>query len=139
MNGEATGRMEPQDPGPTPAKPAVAAAREERRRTRRVRIRLAARLKPYYQCSHLPPEVRPTIDISRDGIYFTTPRDTYNIGMHLMVTCPHTEACTGAGADAGDLARVVRVEMRDGKEWGVALHFVRSIGYHRNSAGPSVI
>lgn len=137
MNREATDHIEPPDPGPNAVEGASAVAREERRRTRRVRIGLAARLKPYNQSLHLPPETRPTTDISRDGIYFTTLRDSYNIGMHLMVTCPHTGAC--AGRDAGDLARVVRVESRNEKEWGVALNFVRSIGYHRNSAGPSVI
>lgn len=106
-------------------------------------MRLAARLKPYYQNVQLPCETRPTVNISRDGIYFTTARrDCYNIGMHLLVTCPHTDlgaAAGGAATDAGDLARVVRVECCGEEEWGVAVHFVRSIGYHRNSAGPSGI
>jgi len=97
-------------------------------------MELAARLKAYYQSQHLPPEVRPTRNISRDGIYFTTRRDGYAVGMHLLVNCPHTN---GAAAE-GDLARVVRVEPI-GEEWGVAVNFVRSNGYHRNSAGPSSI
>jgi hypothetical protein len=129
VSGEATGQLGSSYTG-------ALAAREERRRARRVKIELAARLKPYYQSHHLPPETRPTLNISKDGIYFATRRDGYTVGMHVLVTCPHTEA----GRDAeGDLARVVRVEPRDEKHWGVALNFVRSIGYHRNSAGPSVI
>jgi hypothetical protein len=127
VDGEATGHSEARNPG-------AVAVREERRRTRRLRIGLAARLKPYYQTQHLPPEVRPTTNISRDGIYFTTQRDNYGVGMHLLVSCPHTDANV-----EGELARVIRVEIRDEKLWGVAAVFVKSIGYHRNSAGPSSI
>jgi hypothetical protein len=130
VNGEATGQT-----GQMGTNDLGIVAREERRRTRRVRLELAARLKPYYQSQHLPPEIRPTTNISRDGIYFTTRRDTYGVGMHLLVSCPHTKA---EGASTGDLARVVRVEAR-GEAWGVALKFVRSNCYHRNSAGPSSI
>jgi hypothetical protein len=129
VNGEATGQLGISCTG-------ALAARQERRRARRVKIELAAHLKPYYQSHHLPPEIQPTLNISKDGIYFATRREGYSVGMHVLVTCPHTDA----GRDAeGDLARVVRVEPRDEKEWGVALNFVRSIGYHRNSAGRSVI
>lgn len=137
VNNQAPSQIEPSDPAPaTPAVVSAPDGREERRRTRRVRVELAARLKPYYQSQNLPPEIRATINVSRDGIYFITRCGSYNTGMHVVVTCPDSAACADPGADAGDLARVVRVEARNEKEWGVALNFVRCIGYYRNSERP---
>jgi len=82
VNGEATGQIEPKGPS-------LLAAREERRRTRRVKVQLAARLKPYYQSQHLSSEIRPTNNISRGGIHFTTLGDRYSVGMHILVRYPN--------------------------------------------------
>lgn len=110
---------------------AAAAMREERRRTRRTKLALRARLQPYNPTTHIPEEIRLTVNVSRGGFYFTTKRPSYAVHLHLYVACPYS----GFPMDRDrELARVVRVEPRSNGEWGVAALFVRSTSYHPGPA-----
>jgi hypothetical protein len=105
--------------------------REERRRARRTRVALRACLQPYNQSAHIPEEIRPTVNVSRDGLYFTTNRSSYDVHLHLYVACPYS----GSSADRErEVARVVRVEPQPDGQWGVAVLFVRSSCFHRSPA-----
>jgi hypothetical protein len=102
----------------------------ERRRVRRARIELRARLRPYNTAPNVRDEVRGTVDVSRDGIYVTTEHPAYHVGMHVYVACPHSDS----QADReGELGRVVRVDSLGEGHWGVAVNFVRSTGYHHGA------
>jgi hypothetical protein len=108
--------------------------REERRRARRTKVALRARLQPYNQGAHIPEEIRPTENVSRDGLYFTTKRPSYAVHLHLYVACPYS----GSQSDRErEVARVVRVEPQPDGQWGVAVLFVRSICFHRSTASTS--
>jgi len=105
--------------------------RGERRRARRSKVTLRAHLQSYNQSAHIPEEVRPTVNVSRDGLYFTTNRSTYDVHVHLYVACPNS----GSSSERErEVARVVRVDPRPDGQWGVAVLFVRSTCYHRSPA-----
>jgi replicative superfamily II helicase len=110
--------------------PPAHASRGERRRSRRAKVMFRARLRPYNDnTSELHEEIRPTANVSRHGIYFTTERSAYSEHMHLYVACPFTDC--HAERDE-ELARVIRVEpITDGK-WGVALLFLRGAAFHHS-------
>jgi len=105
--------------------------REERRRARRSKVTLRAHLRSYNQSARIPEEVRPTVNVSRDGLYFTTNRSTYDVHLHLSIACPNS----GSSSERErEVVRVVRVDPRPDGQWGVAVLFVRSMCYHRSPA-----
>jgi hypothetical protein len=100
---------------------------EDRRRARRAKVALPARVCPYNADSSCFEQIHTTANISRDGIYFTDAHGTYGVGMHLLVTCP----CSRSLLDGeGELARVLRVDSRADGSSRVAVIYVRSIGYY---------
>lgn len=109
--------------------PPAHASRGERRRTRRAKVAFRTRLRPYNNTSELHEEIRPTANVSRDGIYFMTERSAYSEHMHLYVACPFADC--HAERDE-DLARVVRVEPKTDGMWGVALLFLRGAAFHHS-------
>ena len=118
------------DPGRNESKGLAAPViREERRRTRRTKVSLRARLQPYNQTAHIPEEIRSTANVSRDGLYFTTKRPSYSVHLHLYVACPYSGSLSDRERE---VARVVRVEPQPDGQWGVAVLFVRSTSYHRS-------
>lgn len=110
--------------------PPAHASRGERRRSRRAKVMFRARLRPYNDnTSELHEEIRPTANVSRHGIYFTTERSAYSEHMHLYVACPFTDCHAERDEEP---ARVIRVEpITDGK-WGVALLFLRGAAFHHS-------
>lgn len=110
---------------------ATASIREERRRARRLKVTLRAHLQPYNQRAHIPEEIRATVNVSRDGLYFTTNRPTYDVHQHLYIACPYSGSLSERERE---VARVVRVDPRSDGQWGVAVLFVRSTCYHRSPA-----
>jgi hypothetical protein len=108
---------------------AAPAIREERRRARRSKVTLRAHLQPYNQTAHIPEEIRPTVNVSRDGLYFTTNRETYDVHLHLYVACPYSGPPSDREREVG---RVVRVDSLPDGQWGVAVLFVRSMCFHRS-------
>jgi hypothetical protein len=108
---------------------AAPAIREERRRARRSKVTLRAHLQPYNPTAHIPEEIRPTLNVSRDGLYFTTNRSTYDVHLHLYVACPYSGPQSHREREVG---RVVRVDSLPDGQWGVAVLFVRSMCFHRS-------
>lgn len=108
--------------------------RNERRSARRVSAKFSARVRPF-DASESSEEIPATVNLSRDGVYFTTLRPSYKVNMHVYVACP----CPNAGADReGESARVVRVDQSADGRYGVAVHFLRSAGFYRTSGTVSV-
>jgi hypothetical protein len=94
----------------------------DRRRSRRVKVAVSARIRPYYETAELAEEVLPATNLSRDGFYFISRRPAYRANMNLYVACPAGHSQTPADAEC---ARVVRVDAL-GDAWGVAVMFHRS-------------
>jgi hypothetical protein len=95
----------------------------DRRRARRVKVAVAARIRPYYQNADLSEELLTATNLSRDGFYFISRRPAYRADMNLYVACPVGHSQTPADSEC---ARVVRVEPLGGDAWGVAVTFHRS-------------
>lgn len=104
----------------------------ERRRSRRVKVAVPARIRPYYEAAGAAEELLTATNLSRDGFYFIARRPAYRADMNLYVACPAGHSQTQADAEC---ARVVRVEPLDGDAWGVAVAFLRSAFlYHSGSS-----
>jgi len=100
--------------------------RADRRRARRVRVGMSARIRHYNSCDHSE-EIRQVMNMSRDGVYFVTQRQNYREHMHLYVVCPDSES---RGDCEREIGRVVRIDSLADGRWGVAVSFLRSPVFH---------
>ncbi len=66
-----------------------------------------------------------TKNVSPDGLYFTTPRECYHEGMRLFVTLPYYSPPDPRNRQY--LAQVVRVELLDNGQRGVAVQLLSSL------------
>jgi hypothetical protein len=106
----------------------ISQARRERRLMLRTRIACRARIRPIHEAQAFLEEVCNTINISRGGIYFACDHGSYRMHMHLYVSCPDSNSALDRG---GEMARVVRVDALPGGEWGIAVNYLHSTGFHR--------
>lgn len=96
----------------------------ERRRSRRVRIGEPLLVRPSDPKDKHFEEISRTRNASREGIYFTTKRDSYYPGMRLFVTVPyHPESDARSSEQVGQVMRVE--ELGDG-ERGIAVLLLSS-------------
>src|SRR3974377_1652318 len=70
-------------------------------------------------------EITKTINVSREGFYFVTRRDHCQEGMRLLVTLPYH--CPRDHSDREHLAQVVRIELLDDRQHGVAVQLLSSV------------
>ena len=101
---------------------ASAAPPEERRKLRRAKLRLRARMRPGEFDDGAFEEVAATLNASRKAFYFHTKSDRYRAGMRLHVSFPHDPQANSRPVD--DIGEVVRVEATSGG-YGVAVVFWR--------------
>jgi hypothetical protein len=94
--------------------------RQERRRNKRVNMKLSARVRPFDLTTGDWNEVLVTLNASRQSIYFTTSHDNYHVGMRLRVTFPFTSVHDSAAA-LEDNGEVMRTERLPGNLLGVAV------------------
>jgi PilZ domain-containing protein len=93
---------------------------QERRKLRRAKLSLWARVRPGDLDYEAFEEVAATLNASRKAFYFQTKSDRYHAGMQLRVSFPYEpSASAGAPDDVGD---VVRVDKLHGG-YGVAVEF----------------
>jgi CheY-like chemotaxis protein len=106
-------------------KPGVASAKApltgaEKRRRKRVKISAQVHVKAK-DCTSPFEEVCKSVDVSRDGVLFTSARAGYWKGQILDITFPYASAAdTWNQAQSAD---VVRVDERSDKTFSVAVHF----------------
>lgn len=106
----------------------MSAPGSERRRARRVRMEMTARVRPYYETPELSEELLKAKNISQHGFYFVSRRRGYREDMNLYVACPAGHSQTQADAEGG---RVVRVDSLGEDSWGVAVVLFRNaVAYH---------
>jgi CheY-like chemotaxis protein len=92
----------------------------DRRRRRRAKISAQVHIKAVGSAKPLE-EICMTVDVSRDGLLFTSESASYEKGQHLEVTFPYSNM-TGA-LNQGRLAEIVRVVPQPGGKHGIAVHF----------------
>jgi CheY-like chemotaxis protein len=106
---------------PAPAKTELAQNKiNERRRKRRVRISASVRVRSPRTSDYFE-EVCATVDISRDGVLFQSPRRSYQIGQKLSVTFPYS--ASPAAINIEQPAEVVRMREGSGEMIQVAVRF----------------
>jgi CheY-like chemotaxis protein len=91
-------------------------------RRRRKRAKISAQLHVRVPSGAVPSEeVCMSVDVSRDGLLFTTGRSTYTVGQTVEVTFPYSTAATGL--NKGEPAEIVRIMDQPGNRFAIAVHF----------------
>lgn len=103
-------------------KPATPPSPADRRRRKRVKVSAQVRVRSMDKGGFM--EIAMTVDVSRDGILFSTTRTDLNKGMALGVTFPFSTAPTALNAEQP--AEVVRILDLGGGQIGVAVQFTRT-------------
>ena len=97
-------------------------AQNETDRRRRRRAKISAQVHVKAPDAERPfEEVCMSVDISRDGLLFTSESQNYKKGQILDVTFPYS-AMAGA-MNQGQPCEVVRIVSRPGGKYGIAVHF----------------
>lgn len=91
----------------------------ERRRRRRAKISAQVHLR--FTASGFE-EICTSIDVSRDGLLFTTTRSSYSVGQGVEVTFPYS--ASAAALNKAEPAEVVRVQEQSAGRFAVAIHFI---------------
>jgi CheY-like chemotaxis protein len=105
----------------TDATPKPPAASTDRRRRKRAKITAQVHVRGGVGSVNTFEDLCTSIDVSRDGLLFTTIRKDYWVGQVLDVTFPYSSAATAI--NTAQRAKIVRMfETKDGKS-AVAIHF----------------
>ena len=96
----------------------------DRRIKRRVKIAQPVRVRPSEPGFHFD-EVRATINVCRDGVYFSTDENYYKKGMRVFVTMPYSDAPGAINLEY--IGEVVRVDKLTYNQWGVAVHLKMTV------------
>lgn len=98
---------------------------DERRRRGRAKIPQTVRVRPSQPHGNDFDEVLPTLNVSRDGLYFASQRDTYYKDMRLFVIFPYS---TSLGAINQEfIAKVVRIDQLADGTRGIAVQLLMPI------------
>lgn len=96
-------------------------SRQDARRRKRAKLSLPALLWPFEPKYRHLKEVQKVRNFTRDGLYFTTHRKHYFVGMKVLVTFPF---CRQAPTLRDFLGKVIRIEELADGTLGIALRFI---------------
>jgi len=96
------------------------------KKRRRVKMSRQVRVRPSDPADAFFDEVRSTVSVSPDGLFFTTLCKSYYPGMRLFVTYPHVPQATDQRENEY-LSEVVSVRKVDDYRMGVAVRFLQSL------------
>jgi CheY-like chemotaxis protein len=99
----------------------TATQQAERRRRKRAKITAQVHVRAINSPEPLE-EICKSVDVSRDGLLFTSKRSGYWKGQQLAVTFPYSNAA--AALNQAQHADVVRVAEVPGGQWNIAVQFV---------------
>jgi hypothetical protein len=108
----------------------------EKRSNRRAKMARPARVRPSSPRDEHFEDLPVSANVSKDGIYFTTHRNSYYKGMRVFVTFPYSSPHDPMNCEY--VAEVVRVEELTKGKFGVALHLKLSVTYGDNTRGASL-
>lgn len=98
---------------------------QERRKKTRNRLPRMIRVRPSEPAQHDFDEILPTINSSRDSVYFVPQNAIFKIDMRVFVTFPYD---TGPGSlNQEFLGKVTRVDKLPGEKQGVAVQLLMPI------------
>jgi len=80
-------------------------------------------------------EICTSVDVSRDGLLFTSGKPSYRKGQQLEIVFPYSCAATALNQPQG--AEIVRVTEQPGNRFAVAIEFLASRALHRQSPAAS--
>ena len=121
--------------GKTPSTGGTATSKptnKERRSTRRCKITQLMRLRPSDPEKEHFDDIRGTLSVSRNGVYFQTSEPGYEIGMRLFVTLPYSQDPMALNREY--LAEVVRRDVLPTAMFGVGLKILMEMGLQQNPA-----
>jgi hypothetical protein len=90
------------------------------RASRRAKLARPVRVRPSEPRDAHFEDLPTSINVSKEGIFFSTRRDSYYVGMRVFVTFPFSHVHDPLACEY--LAEVVRVESLPHKKFGVAVH-----------------
>jgi hypothetical protein len=102
----------------------------ERRGKRRAMLSQTVRVRPSQPGGRDFDEVLTTINISRDGIYFSSDTNSYFKGQRLFITMPYSGVAGAVNPEY--IGEVVRVDSLPQKRQGIAVHLVTSVNLKTN-------
>ena len=94
----------------------------DRRFKRRARISQPVRVRPSEPIPNGFDEVRATINVCRDGLYFDTALNSYKPGMRLFITFPFHEDHNAVNLEY--VGKVVRIDPRSDGRFNVAVQLL---------------
>jgi hypothetical protein len=97
----------------------------ERRRKARLRLPQTVRVRPSDTHLHNFDEILPTLNTSRDSVYFASKNTSYKEGMRLFVTYPYSD---GPGSlNRESLGKVVRIDDLGNGRRGIAVEILMPV------------
>ena len=98
---------------------------KERRRKARLKLRQVVRVRPSDAHCQDFDEILPTLNTSRDSVYFISKNVSYAEGMRLFITYPYSDAPGSLNRES--LGRVVRIEELGQGRRGIAVEVLMPI------------
>lgn len=99
----------------------------EKRRSRRAKIARTLRVRPSEPRDDHFDDLPVSINASREGIFFSTRKETYYPGMRVFVTFPYSTPQDPMNCEY--VAQVVRVEKLPSGKLGVAVNLLMTVNY----------
>jgi hypothetical protein len=96
------------------------------RRSRRVKMGQPVKLTSSDPRGEAFEDIETTKNVSPNGLYFTTQRECYHEGMRLFVTLPYHALSDSRNREY--VGQVIRVELLEGGQRGVAIQLLSSLG-----------
>ena len=98
---------------------------KERRRKVRLKLRQVVRVRPSDARGYDFDEILPTLNTSRDSVYFVSKNASYVEGMRVFITYPYSD--TPGSLNRESLGRVVRIEELGQGRRGIAVEVLMPI------------
>jgi CheY-like chemotaxis protein len=115
----------------SPAKQQSLSGGAERRRRKRAKISAQVHIRA--SNSQTPEEICTSIDVSRDGLLFTSSRPGYVVGQSVHITFPYSSAATAL--NKAEPAEIVRVVEQPDKRFAIAVQFLAAKGPQYRASG----
>ncbi len=97
----------------------------ERRRKARLRLPQTVRVRPSDAHLHDFDEILPTLNTSRDSVYFASKNEFYTEGMRLFVTYPYSDGLGSLNRES--LGKVLRIDDLGNGRRGIAVQILMPV------------
>lgn len=109
---------------------------KEQRRSRRAKMARPLRVRPSDPRDVHFEDLPVSVNVSKEGIYFHTRRETYYKGMRVFVTFPFSSLHDPMNCEY--VAEVVRVETLPNSKVGIAVQLMMTVNYGSGSRRGSI-